>query len=237
MPRPAVLPLEASPRPTRVLAVLAPGAGRKWCSLSVISVNLLDVHEMRDGVDHPAELRTIFLDDDVADALETQRAQRVALVLLAAGAGTGLGDLELGHREATASASVFASAMPCLPALSRAAGATSSTVRPRRWATISGDSSRRSAATVACTMLMALDEPSDLLSTSWMPAASSTARTGPPAMTPVPGDAGRRNTTPAAFSPCTGCGMVPWMRGTRKKDFFASSTPLEMAVGTSLALP
>src|SRR6478736_3060213 len=35
VPRPAVLPLDASPRPTRVLAVLAPGAGRRWCTLSV----------------------------------------------------------------------------------------------------------------------------------------------------------------------------------------------------------
>ena len=29
VPRPAVLPLEPSPRPTRVFAVLAPGAGRR----------------------------------------------------------------------------------------------------------------------------------------------------------------------------------------------------------------
>src|SRR3954470_23866629 len=35
VPRPAVLPLDASPRPTRVLAVLAPGAGRRWCSFRV----------------------------------------------------------------------------------------------------------------------------------------------------------------------------------------------------------
>src|SRR5690606_10617314 len=62
-------------------------------------------------------------------------------------------------------------------------------------------------------------------------------RTGPPAMTPVPGDAGRRNTTPAAASPVTGCGIVFWMRGTRKKFFLASSTPLAIAAGTSLALP
>src|SRR5690606_5492016 len=34
VPRPAVLPLEASPRPTRVRAVFAPGAGRRWCTLS-----------------------------------------------------------------------------------------------------------------------------------------------------------------------------------------------------------
>ncbi len=95
----------------------------------------------------------------------------------------------------------------------------------------------RSAATVAWTMLIWLDDPSDLLRMSWMPAHSSTARTGPPAMTPVPGAAGRSMTTPAAFSPWTGCGMVPWMRGTRKKCFLASSTPLAMAAGTSLALP
>ena len=77
----------------------------------------------------------------------------------------------------------------------------------------------------------------DVLSKSWMPAHSSTARTGPPAMTPVPAEAGRSITTPAAASPCTGCGMVLPMRGTRKKFFFASSTPLLMAVGTSRALP
>lgn len=86
-------------------------------------------------------------------------------------------------------------------------------------------------------MLIALSEPRLLDSTSWMPAHSSTARTGPPAMTPVPGLAGRSMTTPAAASPWMGCGIVPWMRGTVKKFFFASSTPLAIAAGTSLALP
>ena len=86
-------------------------------------------------------------------------------------------------------------------------------------------------------MLIVFDEPSDLLSTSWMPAHSSTARTGPPAMTPVPAAAGRSSTTPAAASPCTGCGIVFCERGTRKKFFFASSTPFEIASGTSRALP
>ncbi len=37
---------------------------------------------------------------------------------------------------------------------------------------------------------MWLDEPSDLHSTSWMPASSRMARAAPPAMTPVPGAAG-----------------------------------------------
>ena len=40
-----------------------------------------------------------------------------------------------------------------------AAGATSSTGRPRRAATCSGDSRLFSAATVACTMLIGFDEP------------------------------------------------------------------------------
>ena len=118
-----------------------------------------------------------------------------------------------------------------------AAGATSSTGRPRRAATASGDSSIFSAATDACTMLIGFDEPRLLESTSWMPAHSSTARTGPPAMTPVPGLAGLSSTTPAASSPCTGCGMVAPLRGTLKKCFLASSTPLAIAAGTSLALP
>ena len=70
-----------------------------------------------------------------------------------------------------------------------------------------------------------------------MPAHSSTARTGPPAMTPVPGLAGLSSTTPADSSPCTVCGIVPAMRGTLKKLFLAASTPLAIAAGTSLALP
>jgi hypothetical protein len=50
-------------------------------------------------------------------------------------------------------------------------------------------------------MLIEFDDPSDLLRMSWTPAHSRTARTAPPAMTPVPGLAGRSMTTPAAFSP------------------------------------
>src|SRR3954454_3927899 len=34
VPRPAVLPFEPSPRPTRVLGVFDPGTGRRWCTLS-----------------------------------------------------------------------------------------------------------------------------------------------------------------------------------------------------------
>src|ERR1700742_5310951 len=153
-----------------------------------MSVNLLDRHEVTDGVDHAPELRTVLLDDHVTDPLETQRAQRVALVLLAADGGLLLLDLQARHQEAT---SWLTPSGTSALALSSAAGATSSTARPRRAATASGSSRERRAATVACTMLIWLEEPSDLLSTSWMPAHSSTARTGPPAITPVPGAAGR----------------------------------------------
>src|SRR6476659_8856437 len=191
-----------------------------------MSADLLDGHEVPHGMHHAADLGTVLLLDLVTDALEPQRAQGVPLVLLAADRGLGLPYLERAHQ-------LVASA----PALSSAAGATSSTGRPRRVATACGSSSDFSASTVACTMLIWLDEPSDLLSTSWMPAHSSTARTGPPAITPVPGAAGRSMTTPAAFSPWTGCGIVPWIRGTLKKCFLASSTPLAIAAGTSLALP
>src|SRR6478609_5320679 len=192
-----------------------------------MSVDLLDRHQVTDGVDHPPDLGAVLLDDHVADPLQAERAQRVALVLLAADRGLGLLDLEgRSHQDVTSAR-----------ALSSAAGATSSTGRPRRAATASGSSRPLRASTVACTMLIWFDEPSDLLSTSWIPAHSSTARTGPPAITPVPAAAGRRSTTPAAASPCTGCGMVLPTRGTRKKLRLASSTPFEMARGTSRALP
>ena len=57
---------------------------------------------------------------------------------------------------------------------------------------------------------------------SWIPASSSTARTPPPAMTPVPGEAGFRNTRPAPKMPVVWCVIVaPW-RGTRKRFFFGA---------------
>src|SRR6478672_6214129 len=182
---------------------------------------------MRHRPHHAADLGAVLLDHHVVQPLEPERAQRLALAARAADARALLGDLEPAHQDAP----------PAARARSRCGGTTSSSGRPRRLATDSGRSRERSASTVAWTMLIALSDPSDLLSTSWMPAHSRTARTGPPAMTPVPGEAGRRSTTPAAASPWIGCGIVPWMRGTLKKCFLASSTPLAIAAGTSLALP
>src|SRR5215208_5385105 len=78
VPRPAVLPLEPSPRPTRVFGVWAPGAGRRWWTLRVMVCHpsyFFDAHEVRHRRDHPADLGTVLLDDRVVDPLEPQRAQ------------------------------------------------------------------------------------------------------------------------------------------------------------------
>src|SRR5690606_27053877 len=104
VPRPAVLPFDASPRPTRVLAVLAPGAGRRlWIfsgfSLSpegAISVDLLD----RDEVPHRAQLtahnRVVLAYGHIVDTLQTERPERVPVVLLGPDNGTLLRDLQAG---------------------------------------------------------------------------------------------------------------------------------------------
>ncbi len=76
--------------------------------------------------------------------LSPSEAQRVALVLLAADARPELGDLEPCHH----------APVPAARARSSAAGATSSSGRPRRAATSSGRSRPFSAATVACTTLI-----------------------------------------------------------------------------------
>ncbi len=64
-----------------------------------------------------------------------------------------------------------------------------------------------------------------------------TARTGPPAMTPVPGAAGLRRTLPAPSSPITSWGIVEPIIGTWNIRRLARSTPFWMAAGTSLAFP
>ena len=93
------------------------------------------------------------------------------------------------------------------------------------------------ASIVARTTLIGLVEPCALLSRSRMPAASTTERTEPPAMTPVPALAGFSMTFAAPKWRCTSCGIVEPTSGTLIRCFFASSTPLRMASGTSPALP
>src|SRR5438445_6476117 len=70
-----------------------------------------------------------------------------------------------------------------------------------------------------------------------MPAEVMTARTAPPAITPVPSGAGFRSTLPEPKRPSTMCGIVVCVRFTRTRFFFADSMPLRIACGTSLAFP
>ena len=72
---------------------------------------------------------------------------------------------------------------------------------------------------------------------SWIPAASTTARTEPPAMTPVPCEAGLSITRLALNWTLISCGIVVPTIGILIRFFFASSTPLRIASGTSPALP
>src|SRR5215218_6918926 len=103
VPRPAVLPLEPSPRPTRVFGVWAPGAGRRWWTFRVMrcpysaSADLFDGDQVRHRRDHPADLGTVLLHDRVVDPLQPERTQRLTLVRLRADGRLDLGDLELRH--------------------------------------------------------------------------------------------------------------------------------------------
>src|SRR3954471_23256730 len=103
VPRPAVLPLEPSPRPTRVFAVCAPGAGRRWwtlrvmwipCSADLFDGDGFDGDQVRHRRDHPADLGTVLLHDRVVDPLQAQGPQRLPLVGLGADRRPDLGDLQ-----------------------------------------------------------------------------------------------------------------------------------------------
>ena len=61
---------------------------------------------------------------------------------------------------------------------------------------------------VAFTTLCAVVEPRLLVRMFWIPAAVITARTAPPAMTPVPSEAGFSRTMPEPNWPVTAWGMV-----------------------------
>ena len=118
-----------------------------------------------------------------------------------------------------------------------AAGATSSTGRPRRAATASGGSSFFSAATVACTMLIGLDEP-EALGEHVVDAGALQHRPHRAAGDDAGTGAGRLEQHDAGgvltLHRVRDGGAI---RGTLKKCFLASSTPLAIAAGTSLALP
>src|SRR6188508_3875960 len=90
---------------------------------------------------------------------------------------------------------------------------------------------------VAFTTLCGLEDPFDFANTLCTPALSNTARIAPPAITPVPGEAGFNNTNPPPNFPIDSCGTVPLIIGTFTRCFLASSIPFVIASVTSFALP
>src|SRR5918995_781762 len=225
------------PRPTRRRALVDPAAGLRSWTLMVMGSLLLvldDPDEVGDLGDHPADLRAIGQRVGLADATEAERPERAPVLGLGADPRAHLGDGDVGHH--TCSGSSRARSLSRYAWIS-APGNSSSGDRPLSLATSSGRRSALSPAMVARATLMWLDEPSDLHSTSRMPASSRMARAAPPAMTPVPGAAGFMNTRPAPVSPMIGWTMVVPASGTLNRFFRASSVPFWMARGTSLALP
>src|SRR5215211_9373667 len=150
------------------------------------------LYEMLHGVDQAADGGVVLTFAGAADLAETQRSQRLLLATTPTVRRLDLGDDQARH-QAVASSAAGASSSP----------STALTVRPRSCATCWGLRSDCRAATVAFTRLIGFWLPSDFESTSLMPASSSTARTPPPAITPVPGDAGLSKTRDAECRPIT----------------------------------
>src|SRR5258705_11728756 len=96
---------------------------------------------------------------------------------------------------------------------------------PRYRATRVGSFKSIRPAKVARTTLCGLAEPSDLVRTFWMPHDSTTARTAPPAMSPVPSGAGFSSTLPEPNFPTTICGIVVPRSGTLIRFFLAPPIP------------
>src|SRR4051812_35503432 len=247
-PRPEVLPVpEPSPRPMRLRGLRLPGAGLSVCSPKSSVFSVIDPHQVTDAMHHAARLRGVLDLDRLADAPQPERAQRVELLLVRAVLALDLRHLHDAGSSSAASTVPFAAPSDSVPTRppSSVSVAARPPPRPRTWlierprssATSSGVRRDWRPWTVALTRLIGFCEPRDLLRMSWMPASSSTARTPPPAMTPVPSEAGLRKTLPEPNSPVTVCVIVEPCFGTRNRFFFARSTPFWMASGTSLALP
>src|SRR5262245_53312961 len=119
----------------------------------------------------------------------------------------------------------------------RYALASSSISLPRSVPSVTGSLSYDNPSNVARTTLCGFADPRDFVRMFITPADSTTARTAPPAMMPVPSGAGFNSTRPDPNAPVIGCGMVLPCSGTRIRLFFAASIPFLIADGTSFALP
>src|SRR5262245_781133 len=154
---------------------------------------LLNLYEMPDLVDHPARRRSVLELHRVADAAKTEPANHGGLVVLEP--DRALDERHL-HRTALGVRSVIRHGYA--PARSNSASSL-----PRIRAIATGSFSECSPSNVARTTLCGLAEPSDFVRMFVTPADSTTARTAPPAMMPVPSGAGFSSTLPAPKRPVT----------------------------------
>src|ERR1051325_4365118 len=201
-PRAAVLPWPyPGPRPTRFFAWRAPFFGfRLLSSMSFLSCALRvarcesrnpqlgtrngsfdDFHQMRDLGNHAADVRRVRTLGHAVHLAQAEGLERLAHLARAADAAA-----HLAHAED----------LLLLGLLLRRAHAAPSSSPRSDWYCFSLRSCW-SASKVALTTLCGLAVPRDLVRMFWMPADSRMARTGPPAMTPVPSEAGLSSTLPA----------------------------------------
>src|SRR5687768_4096507 len=225
-PRPACTPLpDPWPRPTRFFGNFdrsdgfrllrsisffpAPVKGRPPCRLPVYrnalaAFLLADRHEVTDLVNHAARRRRVHQFDAAVDPAQPHALRRRRLRPVEADDALDERDLQLLRRVSLGS--LLGHYTPTISASSL----------PRMRATKAGSLSPIRPLNVARTTLCGFAEPSDFVSTFWMPHDSTTARTAPPAMRPVPSGAGLSSTLPEPNLPTTWCGIVaPLLSGTR----------------------
>src|SRR5688572_27135277 len=137
---------------------------------------------MRDLGDHAAHRSRVDTFGDAVDLAEAERFERLAHFDRAGDPAAHLAD---------------ADRLTAVLDLAHASAPSVASSPPRRALYCSAVRSSLSASNVALTTLCGLAVPSDLVRMFWMPADSRMARTGPPAMTPVPSEAGLSRTCPA----------------------------------------
>src|SRR3984885_4331056 len=205
LPAPEVFPsFEPMPRPTRTLRWREPRGGFRLDKVTdmLASIpgyeNLRSFHdddEMTHFVYHTTDGRGILALDHLLQAPETEPAHRFAHI-------PGAADITDHPLQLKRCRLVFGH--------DRFSGQlrNSSTGLERNSATRASSFRRKSASKVALMTLCGLEVPIDFVRTLEMPATSITARTGPPAMIPVPSGAGFSITWPEPYRPRTWCGIV-----------------------------
>src|ERR1051325_4636680 len=142
-----------------------------------MTMSLHHLHEMRNLGDHPAHFLGVGTLADAVHLSEAEGFERLAHLARAADAAP-----DLLHFDGLPFGAHASAASSPLPRRARAPFSVRSCLR---------------ASKVALTTLCGLAVPSDLVRMFWIPADSRMARTGPPAMTPVPSEAGLSSTLPA----------------------------------------